>query len=199
MRERWDDLMGVWAVDRIQAGQKFAEVCGLYTDPGRHYHTLEHVKEVVSMVEHLGAHTLQLNAVCLAAWLHDVVYDSKASDNEERSAHYAERLCLELGIPEGPRVADLIRKTKTHKAGEDVDAQVLLDADLAILGASESVYRVYAQQIRQEYGWVPEPAYRQGRRQVIQSFLTRPRIYYFLSRLENSARRNLAAEIALLA
>lgn len=131
--------------------------------------------------------------------MHDVVYDSKASDNEERSADYAERLCEKLSIPDGRLVADLIRKTKTHDADDDPDAQVLLDADLAILGESESVYRAYGEKIRQEYAWVPEPDYRTGRRQVLQNFLNRPRLFHLLCRLEEPARQNLAAEIAQLA
>src|SRR5205823_690987 len=137
--------------------------------------------------------------VKLAAWLHDVIYDSKASDNEERSARYAERLCKELSIPEGTLVSSLISKTKAHDAGEDTDAQVLIDADLAILGASEPVYGDYAEKIWREYSWVPEAEYRQGRRRVLESFLSRPKIYHFLGHLEESARRNLADEIARLA
>jgi predicted metal-dependent HD superfamily phosphohydrolase len=75
---------------------------------------------------------------------------------------------------------------------------VLLDADLAILGASEIDYQAYAVSIRREYAWVPEPEYRKGRRQVLERFLTRPRIFHFLSHLEEPARRNLVAEIARL-
>lgn len=51
-------------------------------------------------------------------------------------------------------------------------AQVLLDADLAIPGSSEPVYQSYARQIRQEYAWVPEAEYRQGRRRVLENFLS---------------------------
>jgi predicted metal-dependent HD superfamily phosphohydrolase len=127
-----------------------------------------------------------------------VIYDSRTSDNEERSADYAERLCEQLSIPEGSLVADLIRKTKTHESSGDADTQVLIDADLAILGASESVYRIYAEQIRREYAWVKETAYGKGRRRVLQSFLDRPRIFELLRHLEEPARGNLAAEIAHL-
>ena len=115
------------------------------------------------------------------------------------SALATERLCEELTIPESHLVAALIRKTKTHVADEDADAKVLIDADLAILGASEPAYRTYAQKIRQEYGWVPELEYRSGRRRILERVLTRPRIYHFLSHLEDPARRNLAAEIVRLA
>jgi len=93
----------------------------------------------------------------------------------------------------------LILKTKTHDAGDDPDAEVFLDADLAILGANEAAYRIYAEQIRQEYAWVPESEYRTGRRQILTKFLTRPRLFHLLTHLEEPARRNLAAEIAQLA
>src|SRR5262245_50052996 len=151
LRRKWHDLLRTWAVDRTLADRTFEEVRVHYAEPGRFYHTLDHVQNVLETVESLGSHARNLNAVKLATWLHDVIYDSRAADNEESSADYTESLCEKLSIPEGPLVAALIRKTKTHDAGEDADAQVLLDADLAILGASESVYRVYAEKIRQEY------------------------------------------------
>src|SRR6266852_7274651 len=110
-REAWQDLLQVWGVDRIQANRKLAEICGSYASPGRFYHTLDHVMDVLGTVESLASHAKNLNAVKLAAWLHDVIYDSTASDNEERSAEFAGRLCEELAIPEGHRVAALIRKT----------------------------------------------------------------------------------------
>src|SRR5262249_47679488 len=147
-----------------------------------------------------GSHARNLNAVTLAGWLHDVIYDTKASDNEERSAEYAERLCERLSIPEGRLVASLILKTKTHHVdSNDPDAQVLIDADLAILVARDSAYRAYAAKIRREYAWVPEPDYRTGRRQVLVRFLTRPKIFHLLGNLEEPARRNIAVEIVRLA
>ena len=75
---------------------------------------------------------------------------------------------------------------------------MLIDSDLAILGASESAYQAYANQIRQEYAWVPETDYRMGRRKVLERFLARPRIFHYLADLEASARRNIAAEISRL-
>jgi len=199
MLQKWHDLLGVWSVDPVMARQSFEDIANRYAEPGRVYHTLDHVQNVLATVETIGSHARNLDAVRLAVWLHDVIYDSKASDNEERSADYAERLCEVLSIPVGKRVAHLILTTKTHDTGADPDAQVLLDADLAILGASEWEYRAYADNIRREYAWVPEPEYRSGRRQVLAKFLTRPRIFHFLRHLEEPARRNISAEIARLA
>lgn len=133
LRRQWHDLLSGWAVDTALADRTFEEVRAHYAGPGRFYHTLDHVQNVLQTVESLGSFARNRNAVKLAAWLHDVIYDSRASDNEERSADYSERLCELLSIPEGRLVASLIRKTKTHDADGDADAQVLIDADLAIL------------------------------------------------------------------
>lgn len=198
LHRKWHDLLRVWSVAPTLADRAFADVQEHYAGPGRFYHTLDHVESVLGTVESLGPYARNANAVKLATWLHDVIYDSKALDNEERSADYAERLCDKFSIPEGRLVADLILKTKTHDAGGDCNAEVLIDADLAILGESESVYRTYSEKIRQEYAWVPEADYRKGRRQVLQKFLSRPRLFHLLRHLEEVARQNLAAEICQL-
>jgi predicted metal-dependent HD superfamily phosphohydrolase len=198
LRHKWYDLLVAWGVDRMLSDAAFEDICKHYTTPGRLYHTLDHIGAMLVTVDSLASFARNLNAVKLAVWLHDVIYDSRASDNEERSAEYAEDLCSKLAIPEDRVVSSLILKTKTHEAGGDPDAQVLLDADLAILGASELAYCFYADQIRMEYVWVPEPDYRKGRRQVLDRFLARPRIFHFLVHLEESARRNIAGEITRL-
>ncbi|MEI7688399.1 MAG: hypothetical protein WCL32_25610, partial [Planctomycetota bacterium] len=86
MFQKWSDLLRAWAVDPIQARPAFDEVSYRYSEPGRFYHTSDHVQAVLGTVESLGSSAQNLNAVKLAVWLHDVIYDSKASDNEERSA-----------------------------------------------------------------------------------------------------------------
>jgi predicted metal-dependent HD superfamily phosphohydrolase len=198
LRQAWHDLVRAWSVDFTLADLSFEEIVEAYSAPERVYHTLEHIVHMLSTVESLAAHAAHLSSVRLATWLHDVAYDPKAPDNEERSAQVALDLCEELAIPVGQKVAGLIQTTKTHDAGNDIDAQILLDADLAILGAPEPAYHAYAEGIRREYAWVPEAEYRQERRRILGSFLVQPRIYYFLAQLEQPARRNMAAEIARL-
>ncbi len=199
LQRKWHDLLHTWTAAPGLAAQIFEEVCAQYAGSGRFYHTLAHIQIVLDTVDSLASHARNVPAVQLAGWLHDVIYDSRAADNEERSAAYAEQLCERCAIPLAGHVGALIRQTKTHDAGGDPDAQVLLDADLAILGARESTYQAYAGQIRQEYAWVPEADYRHGRRQVLCNFLTRPRIFSLLNHLEEPARHNLSAEITRLA
>ena len=78
---------------------------------------------------------------------------------------------------------------------------MLLDADLAILGAAPQRYARYAADIRKEYSWVPEADYRAGRAAVLERFLASPRIYQtplMFDEGEQSARANLRAELAEL-
>ncbi|MBI3861741.1 MAG: hypothetical protein HY290_07580 [Planctomycetia bacterium] len=196
--KHWLDLLAVWNIDAGAARLAFDDLCRRYSEPGRYYHTLDHVRNVLETVVQLGSRARNLHAIRLAAWLHDVIYDSRAADNEERSAAFAEDLCKTFSIPAGGVVAGLILKTKRHDDAGDPDAQVLLDADLAILGAGESDYLAYAGNIRREYAWVSEPEYRTGRCGVLQRFLARPRIFHFLTGLEERARRNMAAELMRL-
>jgi len=189
----------------------FLDLVRAYSTVGRFYHTLEHIQLVLKVIEEIRRQStpqtllvINLPAIQLAAWFHDVIYDSKSKDNEEKSAEYAAATLTRLGIPINTVecVKNLILHTKNHQApSTDIDSQILLDADLAILGASELEYKTYAQGIRQEYAWVADELYRMIRIQVLQIFLQRERIYLtpqLFGKLEAKARLNLQAEIAAL-
>jgi predicted metal-dependent HD superfamily phosphohydrolase len=182
----------------------FDELAARYRTSDRHYHDLRHVLAVLDVVQALVGSTAS-PALLLAAWFHDAVYDPRAADNEERSAELARTLLTPLGVS-GEVVAEaarLILLTKTHQcADDDRDGQVLLDADLAVLGAEEDEYDAYASAIRREYAWVPDEDYRKGRTRVLEKFLERGRIYLTdicHRAAEDRARRNLRREIAALA
>lgn len=199
LRQLWRALLP--SRDALRTSDAFDDLVGRYAEPGRYYHNLLHIHEVVrAMLDLPGALPRE---VLLAAFLHDVVYDSRASDNEERSAEYARELLKALGIDLDRReeTARLILLTKTHDPSEeDRSGCILVDADLAILGEKAEAYNAYASAIRQEYAWVPQEDYRAGRRQVLERFLARPRIYRtpeFQTR-ERIARANLANEITSL-
>jgi predicted metal-dependent HD superfamily phosphohydrolase len=179
----------------------FADLAARYADGSRYYHNLTHLHEVLAVIDELAGAAPNPTAVRLAAWFHDAVYDSWAKDNEERSAELAAAVLGRIGLPRhlGTNVERLILLTKTHSAdGADRDGQVLLDADLAILGADEGRYDDYARAIRREYAWVADTAYRDGRRRVLEGFLNRPRIYFseaLVRSQEGRARRNLRREL----
>ena len=201
MQRSWVNLLAPFGVSPAAAYPLFDRLVETYSEPHRHYHNLEHVGEVLRVVGRLKGGP----AVLLAVWYHDAVYDPKAKDNEAKSAELAERELAALGLPAEvvKLVGDLVRSTAHFDAatfsGPDFD--ILHDADLAILGASEVRYARYADDIRKEYAWVPEADYRAGRRKVLESFLARERIYrtdVMFAEGEEAARRNMTAEVSAL-
>lgn len=183
-----------------QAEALWRDVVVRYGENGRFYHTLPHIQHVLTLLTPFAARVNDWTALQLAVWYHDIVYDPRASDNEEQSAAYATAVLRPFLPPETlSRITQLILATKSHQAAAgDSDAQLLLDADLAILGANQADYANYAAAIRQEYGFVPETAYREGRTAVLQRFLTRPRLYHQFTHLERPARANLEWELLQL-
>ena len=111
---------------------------------------------------------------------------------------------LEAGLPAdvAGRVRTLVMATRHEGEPQDDDARLLVDVDLAILGADPQRFDESDQQIRAEYAHVPEDEFRAGRRRVLNGFLARPRMYsteYFHSAFEQRARDNLARALARLA
>ncbi|GAA3085281.1 hypothetical protein GCM10017600_58900 [Streptosporangium carneum] len=194
LMERWRSLAGAEA-DRL--GE---ELVARYGEPHRRYHTTAHLEAVLAHVDTLADSAANPDLVRLAAWFHDAVYDPTRSDNEERSARLAERALPELGVPAEAvaTVARLVRLTLTHApAPGDADGAVLCDADLAILASSPEEYAAYAAAVREEYSFVPDEAFRQGRAAVLRSLLGLPAIFH-IADLEDRARANIQAELARL-
>jgi hypothetical protein len=98
-------------------------------------------------------------------------------------------------------VHQLILATKHNAAPATLDAALLIDVDLAILGAAPGRFDEYERQVRQEYSWVPGFLVRRKRREILEGFLARPHVYFtdhFRARCEARARANLARSIAQL-
>jgi predicted metal-dependent HD superfamily phosphohydrolase len=204
LQYEWEKLLEALGIEQTKAETTFTTLVHMYSSPGRVYHILEHIQAMLAWIDRLRDNALDLPTLQLACWFHDSIYDPSARDNEEQSATYAQRVLSDFALPPTTiaAVSQMILNTKTHWTEEsNTDCHILLDADLAILGAPVLDYDSYAQAIRQEYSWIAEASYKTGRRQVLQAFLQRKRIYWtelVYSSLEGKARENIQREIALL-
>ena len=138
-----------------------------------------------------------------ALWFHDAVYAPARSDNEDRSARLAETALRGGGVESdiADRIRALVLATRHSEPALDDDTRLVCDVDLSILGAQPAAFELFERAIRQEYQWVPEALYRQGRVEVLRRFLRRPSIYQtapFQARYENQARQNLEGAVAAL-
>jgi len=208
LKSQWQSLLQSLPLnthgDRRIGSGVFWELVNAYFSDTRFYHGLAHVKYMLDAIAPWESKANNYPAIQLATWFHDAIYNPKAKDNEEKSAAYAAKVLKRLKISSSTidAVTQMILKTKHHQADpEDLDSQIMLDADLAILGEDESSYRFYAKGIRREYAWLSSEEYRSGRIDVLKKLLQRPRIYFTAQMFEQEeakARQNLLAEIELL-
>lgn len=184
-----------------------AELTALYTSSTRHYHSLSHIKSLLTLLSDHRSLFTDPDAVEAAIWFHDAIYDSRATPpmNETLSADLAVvRLKPTVDAKRLEKIRVMIEGTATHtvptaemlRGGKaDVeDAKLFLDMDLSILGAEEEEFDAYERNVRREYEWADEEAWRKGRSEVLTGLLGREKIYYseiFGKRFEKKARENM--------
>jgi predicted metal-dependent HD superfamily phosphohydrolase len=206
LREKWFTLAGKYSSDQNTINILFYQLTKAYSEKGRHYHNLQHILNMLNGAEAHKALASDHDALCFAIWYHDLVYNPMKGNNEELSADEAGKALKKLGLDAEriEKVQYMILRTKKHtewKDDDDADISLLLDLDLAILGASPEKYEEYKKQVREEYRMVPGFMYRKGRKSVLQQFFTAPHIYrleVFREKLEENARNNLSNEIEVL-
>jgi predicted metal-dependent HD superfamily phosphohydrolase len=184
------------------------ELRAAYRDPPRHYHSFDHVLAVLEQYDavHADIGWREPDEVLLAVLFHDAVYLAGRADNEYESAQLAvaaiERWLPDRGIA-SPRVVELIELTAQHgriaPGSVDRESALFLDCDMAILGASEPVYRAYSAAVTREVEAIaPRHVYCTGRRAFLSQLLAAPRIFlsdYFHDLLDRATRRNLRGEL----
>ena len=197
--EAWARLVG----DSPTARTEWAAVIEAWSEPHRRYHDLSHLAAVLGIVDALASAADDADAVRLAAWYHDVVYDPRSPENEARSAGRA-RAGLR-GLVSDQRIAEverLVLLTADHDpAPDDANGAVLCDADLAVLAAPPDAYAGYASAVRAEYAHLSDADFTAGRIAVLERLLALPALYRLPEddeRWTATARANLTAELTLL-
>lgn len=200
--DRW---VAGWELLRLAppGGAELDQLLARYSEPERFYHTLQHLGECLDRLDEAPGIAERPGEVALALWYHDAIYDTRRSDNEARSAELAAGVLRGAGAPETvvDRTVALILATRHSDPVAPGDAALVVDIDLAILGASEERFEEYDDQIHLEYAWVPEPVFRPTRARILQGFLERERIYgtdAFAARYDARARSNLLGALMRL-
>lgn len=199
LHSRWNDA---WqALGATPDAGLLGKLLAAYREPQRHYHTLRHLEECFTQLQSIGSLAEHPAEIELALWFHDAIHDTHRHDNEERSAHWAAQAISPVSEEAANRVRDLVMATRHEAVPAGIDAQILVDVDLSILGAPEARFDEYEAQVRKEYAWVPQPLYRRGRRKILASFLARGSLFNtkkFIALYEAQARANIARSLARL-
>jgi predicted metal-dependent HD superfamily phosphohydrolase len=177
-----------------------ADLLARYAEPHRAYHTQQHLAECLALFHEARALAQHPAEIEIALWFHDAIYDVHRHDNEALCSDWARTALLAAGAAAdvAERVAALVLATRHSVAPATPDEQLLVDIDLAILGAAPARFAEYEAQIGVEYGHVPQPLFNEKRSEILAGFLARPVLYAtpaLRDRFEAAARRNLAAAI----
>lgn len=179
-----------------------------WSEPGRHFHNVRHLTDVLARVDELAEETHEPDLVRLAAWYHGAIFDAadgpsyahRGGEDEAASAVLARQELTDLGVPPAAvdRVVELVVALVRHNpTAADFDCAVLCDADLAMLAAEPQRYKAYLEEVRAEYAHLPVEEFVRARIAILRRLEGRTKL--FASPLgaawEESARQNVGAEL----
>ncbi len=198
LQTQWSGIQGT--SDCVSLG---AQLIAAYRDPARSYHTLSHLLECLRLWREWRNAASKPDEIAIALWFHDALYDTARHDSEARSARWALDALTAGGVPFDTvrRIRDLVIATRSNESPASDDARLIIDIDMAILGASPERYEQYESDLQREHNQMAEFIYRRKRLEILKSMITRQRIFHSsIAReaLESQARENLARSIARL-
>lgn len=193
-------LVKKYSTDHELANNLWLEIFTKYSEPKRHYHTIEHLEAILTDLKEVKDEITDWDTTLFAVFYHDIIYKASSSTNEQDSSKLAVKRLFEIDYPADKiaKCANMILATKQHERSEDNDTNYLTDADIGILGENPEEYQKYTEQIREEYTIYADFMYNSGRKKALQHFLKMETIYkteHFLKKYEEQSRFNISNEL----
>ncbi|TMP45599.1 hypothetical protein CWB96_10450 [Pseudoalteromonas citrea] len=200
-KDRWAKLMQSMGMPSSLSCYK--RLIKAYSETHRYYHTVAHIEAMLIHFDKVRNLADSPDEVEIAIWFHDAIYNPLSSSNEINSAQWAKDFLISSGgeATVAERVYELIMATKHDGKIVENDHKLIVDIDLTILGANESVYDEFEANVRKEYKLIPSVIFRKKRIAILMSFLEEEAIYkldYFKENFEIQARENLNRAISHL-
>ncbi|MBV7362895.1 hypothetical protein KRX54_00380 [Actinomycetaceae bacterium TAE3-ERU4] len=187
------------------------ELIERWSSEDRVFHNQRHLINTLAALDEIISASHNPEILRMAAWYHGAVFTTEAPEAYSReagevmapSAEYALKDLTEMGIPEktSNRIAELILSLGKHHSPEgDLDASVLIDAELSMLAASPQDYKKYCDGIAAEYAHIPRARFLKARAAIIEHLLARRPLFTspLGAQWEKPAKQNLEAEQAKL-
>jgi len=180
----------------------YARLSELYGEPHRHYHTLDHIRHCLREFDRAASEMEEPDAVELALWFHDAIYQPGAVDNERRSADLFEQWSAGRAVPAfRRRVWDLILITTHRESPRHPDERFIVDIDLSGFGLPWDECARDGRRIRAECADLADEDYYPGQLRFLRSLRDRPTFFFtefFRRRYERVASDNVRRIIAEL-
>ena len=196
----WDRNLLPSAVSR--AREVYDELEALYAQPWRAYHNMDHITDCLDFFDQCSDHALNADAVELAIWFHDCIYNIGDSDNEAKSRDlFLEKAEGQLP-PELMAVIDeLIMDTRHVEEPESSDGKLLSDIDLTSFSLPWERYLADGKNVQLEMGYTDENDNRDGKIRFLSSLNEHGRIYYspyYAKHHEHVAQANIRRHLDIL-
>ena len=178
------------------AGAVFDELKVLYCEPHRRYHTAAHIEHCLGQLDLAAGRMDEPDAVEMALWFHDAIYDIPARENEFRSAElFAARAGGRGSEQFRSDVHGLIMAT-THldPPPATLDEAFIVDIDLSSFGRPWEEFLDDSRAVRAELAHVPDAEFYPRQLKFLESLAARPVFCFtefFRERHEARARRNI--------
>ena len=177
----------------------FADLRRRYDEPFRQYHNLRHILDCLRLCDEIGPLLVDRDAVEIALWFHDAVYDRGASTNELRSAELFLSVSAGASFMFRHRVCDHILATRHSTTVRDPDRRFLVDIDLSGFGAPWDEFMRNGALLREECCDQDDVRYHFGQVAFLSRLQERRHFFatdYFRARYEATARDNLRRVLA---
>lgn len=149
-----------------------------YNEPHRFYHNFEHIEK---MINDAKSKNILTDDLFLAIVFHDIIYNPKLNDNEEKSAE------LFYSYIKNDEIKQAILETKTHTPTSKLSKQ-LSDLDLSILWSDYETFIDFENKIFKEYQFFDYETYKEKRLEILFDFGINPEwLSYVKYRIPNIA------------
>lgn len=182
--------------DALDPAPVYAGLVARYGEPHRRYHTLGHIDDCLERFDRVCGLLPDADAVELALWFHDAVFDANARDNERRSARYY----LDRAAGATPRfqrhVCSMILASNHVGLLSGANLGYMLDIDLAGFGHPWTAFRRTTDVVRAEYTHLSDAQFAAGMSSFFAILMARPSIFRtdtFRDACEATARANIEA------
>ena len=177
------------------AGAVFDELDALYREPHRRYHTPAHVEHCLRCFDLAADRMDEPDAVEMALWFHDAIYDVPTEKNELRSAElFAARAGGRGEERFRSKVHRLIMVTTHREPPATLDESFIVDIDLSSFGLPWEEFLRDSLAVREEFPLVPDAEFYPRHRKFAESLVARPAFCFtefFRDRHEARARENI--------
>ena len=177
------------------AGAVFGELDALYREPHRRYHTPAHVEHCLCCFDLAADRMDEPDAVEMALWFHDAIYDVPTEENELRSAElFAARAGGRGEERFRSKVRRLIMVTTHREPPATLDESFIVDIDLSSFGLPWEEFLRDSLAVRGEFPLVPDAEFYPRHRKFVGSLVARPAFFFtefFRDRHEARARENI--------